>query len=151
MRLALREAESAAGRGEVPVGAVLVDAEGGVVASAGNERELLADPTAHAELLAIRRAAEKTGGWRLEGCVLYVTLEPCIMCMGAVVNSRIDTVVFGAYDPLGGALESNYGIGTDGVANHTVGYRGGVLEEQCSETLRRFFHDLRESHSGRTL
>lgn len=143
MRLALREAESAAGRCEVPVGAVIADARGTVVASAGNERESLGDPTAHAELLAIRRAAEQTGGWRLPGYVLYVTLEPCIMCMGAVVNSRIDTVVFGAYDLQGGALESTYEIGSDGGGNHRVGYRGGVLEKPCSEILRRFFHDLR--------
>ncbi len=148
MEMALRQAESAAERGEVPVGAVIADGDGNVLSRARNERESLGDPTAHAEVLAIRRAAEKSGGWRLPGTVLYVTLEPCIMCMGAVVNSRVETVVFGAYDTDAGALESNYGVGTKGGENHTVGYRGGVMEKECSNLLRSFFSDLRRKRVG---
>jgi len=141
MELALRQAEIAAGRGEVPVGAVIADSSGEVISFAHNERETLGDPTAHAEVLAIRRAAEKKGGWRLSGSVLYVTLEPCMMCMGAVINSCVATVVFGAYDKDAGAVESG-GRGM-GARVHMVGYRGGVLEEKCSGTIRRFFHGLR--------
>ncbi len=147
MRLALRQAEIAAGSGEVPVGAVVTDGDGNVLSSARNERETLGDPTAHAEVLAIRRAAEKVGGWRLPGAVLYVTLEPCIMCMGAVVNSRVETVVFGSYDAAAGALESDYGVGVNGKCNHTVGYRGGVMERECSALLRNFFCDLRRKQA----
>ncbi len=147
MKLALHEAEIAAQKGEVPVGAVIADLRGRVLCSAHNERETLCDPTAHAEVLAIRRAAQKAEGWRLPGTVLYVTLEPCIMCMGAVLNSRISTVVFGAYDAEAGALESNLGVGTDGGESRAVGYRGGVMEKECSDVLRSFFHNLRRERA----
>ena len=147
MKLALHEAGIAAQKGEVPVGAVITDSCGRVLCSAHNERETLCDPTAHAEVLAIRRAAQKVGGWRLSGAVLYVTLEPCIMCMGAVLNSRIDTVLFGAYDVEAGALESNFGVGNYGGGNRTVGYRGGVMEKECSNILRSFFHNLRRKRA----
>ncbi len=143
MDLALRQAGIAAEKGEVPVGAVVVNSAGVVISSAHNERETLGDPTAHAEILAIRKAAEKTGNWRLPGSVLYVTLEPCMMCMGAVVNSRVGTVVFGAYDKNSGALESGCETQTFG-GNRMVGYRGGVMEKECSGALRRFFLDLRK-------
>lgn len=143
MEMALFQAQSAAEAGEVPVGAVVADGKGNVLSYARNERETLRDPTAHAEVLAIRRAAEKSGGWRLSGAVLYVTLEPCIMCVGAVVNSRIETVVFGAYDTGRGALESNCGTGFDGGGIRRVAHRGGVMETECAGLIRRFFGDLR--------
>ncbi len=137
MELALRQAEAAAAAGEVPVGAVIADSQGNVLSSAHNETEALADPTAHAEILAIRRAAEKTGDWRLSGCVLYVTLEPCIMCAGAAVNSRIETVVFGAYDSESGSPPGK-----------EVCRRGGVMEECCSDLLRGFFSGLRRKEGS---
>lgn len=139
MEAALAEARIAAGGGEVPVGAVIRGPGGGVIASAHNSMESLGDPTAHAEILAVRSAAAKTGDWRLGGCVLYVTLEPCMMCMGAVANSRIETVVFGAYDETAGALDSNRAP-----VSHTVGYRGGVLERECGDLIRDFFRDVRQ-------
>lgn len=142
MEAALAEAQVAAEDGEVPVGAVITDATGLVIASGHNRTESLKDPTAHAEVLAIREAAARTGDWRLSGCVLYVTLEPCIMCLGAVVNSRIETVVFGAYDETAGALESNPPI------NFATGYRGGVLESRCGGLIRDFFRGVRRERSA---
>lgn len=144
MKAALAEARVAAGRGEVPVGAVVRGPGGEVIASAHNSMESLKDPTAHAEILAIRSAAAKTGDWRLGGCVLYVTLEPCMMCMGAVMNSRVETVVFGAYDEAAGALESN--CAPVGCA---VGYRGGVLERECGALIKDFFRDVRQKRQRR--
>lgn len=137
MRLALLEAEKAETAGEVPVGAVIV-CEGEVIARAGNAREEAHDPTAHAELTAIRHAARSLGGWRLIGCTLYVTLEPCPMCAGAIVNARIPRVVFGAYDPKAGAFGSVYNL-NEGRLNHTAEVTGGVLEEECAALLKHFF------------
>ena len=137
MRAALAQARVAERKDEVPVGAVIV-LDGKVIARGHNLRETGGDPCAHAELLAIRRAAKKVGGWRLCGCTLYVTLEPCPMCAGAIVNSRIDRVVFGAWDPKAGV----YGSLMDMNAipfNHHPEVEGGVLQEQCSGILKEYF------------
>jgi len=138
MRLALAEAEEAAERGEVPVGAVIVRF-GRVIAAAGNQREALKDPTAHAEMIAITQAAEAVGDWRLEHCALYVTIEPCPMCAGAIVQARIPLVVYGAEDLKAGACRSLYHIVDDPRLNHRAIVISGVLAEQCSRVLREFF------------
>ena len=141
MRAALREARKAAEEEEVPVGAVV--AHGGkIVARAHNEREKLQDPTAHAEMIALTQAAAALGTWRLEGATLCVTLEPCLMCAGAVVNARVPRVVFGARDPRAGACGSLYQVGLD-TRVHAFEVVGGVLEEECAELLRAFFQDRR--------
>ena len=145
MALAIGEAEQAASAGEVPVGAVIVDGGGTVISAAHNLRESTSDATAHAEILAIRRACEVIGSWRLSGTSIYVTLEPCAMCMGAIVNARIDRVVFGAPDPKSGALVSNFGIGAGEELNHQVEFSGGVRGEQCAGLLEDFFRKLRDS------
>lgn len=142
MQRALREAERAAELGEVPVGAVVVFG-GQVVTAAHNVRETAHDPCGHAELLAVRRAAELMGRWRLWGCTVYVTLEPCAMCAGAMVNARVDRLVFGATDPKAGAVQSLYEICTDPRLNHRVEVISGVLAEPCGEILRRFFRAKR--------
>ena len=138
MREALEEAEQAAAVGEVPVGAVVVRA-GQVIARAHNRREMDADPTAHAEVLALRDAAEQLGQWRLEGCTLYVTLEPCFMCAGAIVNSRVETLVFGAMDPKAGAVGSLANVPADARLNHRPEIVGEVLAEPCGQILKDFF------------
>ena len=145
MALAIGEAEQAASEGEVPVGAVIVDGGGTVISAAHNLRESASDATAHAEILAIRRACEVIGNWRLSGTSIYVTLEPCAMCMGAIINARIDRVVFGAPDPKGGALVSNFGVGAGEELNHRVEFSGGVCGEQCARILEDFFRMLRDS------
>ncbi|MDZ4819366.1 MAG: tRNA adenosine(34) deaminase TadA, partial [Planctomycetota bacterium] len=132
MRMALAEAEAAAMENEVPVGAVIVH-QGQVIASAHNQREQLHDPTAHAEMIAITQAAESLGSWRLEGCTLYVTLEPCPMCAGAIVQARVPTVVFGALDAKAGAVQSLYQMLTDSRLNHTCQLVPGVLGPACGE------------------
>jgi tRNA(adenine34) deaminase len=144
MREALVEARVAAARGEVPVGAVIVDASSTVIARAHNLRETLEDPTAHAELLALRWAAMDQGSWRLEGHTLYVTLEPCPMCAGALVNARVPRVVWGCDDPKAGAVTSLYNIGVDPRLNHRFEITSGVLADECADELRRFFRKLRE-------
>lgn len=138
MRQALREAEAALETGDVPVGAVILR-EGQIVGRGRNQRELLQDPTAHAEMIAITAAAEAVGAWRLIGCTLYVTLEPCTMCAGAIVNARIDRVVFGATDPKAGACGSVYNIVEDTRLNHRVKLTSGVLAQECADLLREFF------------
>ncbi|MBF0565754.1 MAG: nucleoside deaminase [Nitrospirae bacterium] len=143
MSIALQEALKAADAGEVPVGAVVVSGSGEVVSRAYNTKERSQDPTAHAEMAAIREASALLGSWRLEGCSLYVTLEPCIMCSGAIINSRIMRIIYGCTDPKGGAVESLYGILDDGRLNHRVGVTGGVLRESCSNVLKDFFFALR--------
>ena len=146
MRQALALAEKAASMGEVPVGALVVDnASGEVISSAYNLRETNKSATAHAEVLAIEEACRKRGGWRLGGCTLYVTLEPCPMCAGAIINSRIDRVVFGAYDKRAGAMGSVLDINGYGL-NHTCAVEGGVLEEESVAMLRDFFKKKREAH-----
>ena len=137
---AVRVAEAAGEAGEVPVGAVLVDADGGVLASAANERERSADPTAHAEILALRRGAERAGdGWRLDGTTLVVTLEPCAMCAGAMINARVARCVFGAWDPKAGACGSVWDLVRDPRTTHTVEILGGVDEKRCGGLLEDFF------------
>ncbi|MGW4032625.1 tRNA adenosine(34) deaminase TadA [Streptomyces sp. NPDC004838] len=141
MRLALAEAERAALSGDVPVGAVVLDGEGGLLAAGHNERELTGDPTAHAEVLAIRRAAERLGGWRLTGCTLVVTLEPCTMCAGAITQSRVDRVVYGARDEKAGAAGSLWDVVRDRRLNHRPEVITGVLEDECAKALTAFFRD----------
>jgi tRNA(adenine34) deaminase len=138
MRLALREAERAAEHDDVPIGAVIVR-DGEVIATAGNERELRRDPLAHAEILAIGEAARHLGGWRLLNTVIYVTLEPCPMCAGAIVQARIPHLVFGALDDKAGAAGSLYNIVQDPRLNHNVEVTAGVLEDESQALLHEFF------------
>lgn len=139
MRLALAEAERAAARGEVPVGAVVLDPAGRVLAAAGNDREASADPTAHAEVLALRAAAAERGAWRLDGCTLVVTLEPCTMCAGAAVLSRVARVVYGAVDERGGAAGSLWDVLRDRRLNHRPEVIMGVFADDCAALLTAFF------------
>lgn len=147
MRLALREAEAAAAEDEVPVGAVIVRTSHArsrqVIASAHNQREQLHDPTAHAEMIAITQAAGVVGDWRLEGCTLYVTLEPCPMCAGAIVLARITRVVYGAADPKAGAASSLYQLLTDDRLNHRAEVTCGVLAPDCGRVLTSYFKNKR--------
>jgi len=148
MRLALAEATAAASASDpsaadVPVGAVILDAGGAVVAQARNRREAGHDPTAHAEILAIRAAARRAGQWRLAGCTLVVTLEPCTMCAGAVTAARLDRLVFGAEDPKAGAVGSLWDVVRDPRLAHRPEVLGGVLAGDCAELLRRFFRERR--------
>jgi tRNA(adenine34) deaminase len=153
MRLALREAERALEAGEVPVGAVIVhhesgDGAGRVIGAAYNQREQLRDPTAHAEMIAITQAAEALGSWRLSGCTLYVTLEPCPMCAGAIVLARMPRLVFGAADPKAGAVVSLYQLVGDPRLNHRAEVVSGVLAGPCGEILSRFFQQKRRGTKG---
>ncbi len=141
MSLALDQARAAAAHGDVPIGAVVLDPAGAVVAAAGNERELRHDPTAHAEVVALREAARGLGRWRLTDHTLVVTLEPCTMCAGAVVLSRVARLVFGAYDAKAGAVASLFDVVRDPRINHRVDVRGGICESECGELLREFFAD----------
>ncbi len=138
MRAALVQAVAAQVHDDVPVGAVVVR-DGSIIASAHNERELTGDPTAHAEVLALRAAAAAVGSWRLDGCTLYVTLEPCAMCAGAIVNARIGRVVFGATDPKAGAVRSLYRVADDPRLNHRADVEGGVLADEAGALLKAFF------------
>jgi tRNA(adenine34) deaminase len=124
---------------DVPVGAVVYDAAGNELAAAGNEREALGDPTAHAEILALRRAAAGTGSWRLDGCTLVVTLEPCTMCAGALVLARVATLVFGAWEPKTGAAGSLWDVVRDRRLNHRPSVYAGVLADECAELIRTYF------------
>lgn len=145
MSLALKEAEKAAMRGEVPIGAIL--AKDGVAVARGHNRKEFSvsqDPTAHAEIIAIRKAAKKLGSWRMTGASLYVTLEPCLMCMGAILQSRISRVVFAAFDPKAGACGSLYDVSKDLRLNHRVEVRTNVMEEESKKLLKDFFSALRE-------
>jgi tRNA(adenine34) deaminase len=142
MRLALAEARRCLDHDDVPIGAV-VSRDGEVLAATGNEREVANDPTAHAEILALRAAASAIGSWHLEGCTLTVTLEPCAMCAGAVVLSRLDRVVFGAIDPKAGFAGSLGNLLQDPRLNHAVTLTDGVLAEECGDLLRTFFQQRR--------
>lgn len=142
MQLALEQAQQALAANEVPVGAVIVQGQR-VIAAAHNQREMLRDPTAHAEMLAITQAANYLGDWRLEGCTLYVTLEPCIMCCGAILLARIPTVVYGATDPKAGAASSLFHLLSDPRLNHRCQVVGGIRAEPCGEILTRFFQSQR--------
>jgi tRNA(adenine34) deaminase len=137
MRRALAVASSSPA--DVPVGAVVYDADGRELATAGNERELLGDPTAHAEVLALRRAAEAVGSWRLDGCTLVVTLEPCTMCAGALVLARVATLVFGAWEPKTGAVGSLWDVVRDRRLNHRPQVYAGVLADECAALMRGYF------------
>jgi tRNA(adenine34) deaminase len=142
LRLALEEARRCLDHDDVPIGAV-VTRDGRVLAAAGNERELAADPTAHAEILALRAGASELGTWHLEGCTLFVTLEPCAMCAGAAVLSRLDRVVFGAADPKAGFAGSLGNLLQDARLNHAASVTGGVLADECGDLLQAFFRERR--------
>jgi len=146
MRLALEEARLAASSGDVPVGAVIVR-DGAVIGRGRNRREQDNDPTAHAEVMAIRQAAAAVGAWRLTGCTLYVTIEPCPMCAGALVLARIDRLVYGAADPKTGAAGSLWNIVQDRRLNHRLEITAGVLEPECRDLIRSFFQQRRETTS----
>jgi tRNA(adenine34) deaminase len=139
MEQALAEAEIAASEGEVPVGAVIVSLERGVIARAHNQREQLVDPTAHAEMIALTQAAQALRSWRLDNCALYVTLEPCPMCAGAVVQARLPLVVYGCTDPKAGACDTLFRIASDPRLNHRARVLGGVLADRCAAVLTDFF------------
>ena len=156
MRLALREAAKAAAKDEVPIGAIIVDADGRVIARGHNLRESMGDPTAHAEIVAIRKAAvrlrraqnsklitQNSGFWRLTGCTLYVTLEPCPMCAGAIVNARLPRLVYGAADPKAGACGTLMDVARDPRLNHRAEVAAGVLASECAGILRDFFRKKR--------
>ncbi|MEW6274683.1 MAG: tRNA adenosine(34) deaminase TadA [Bacillota bacterium] len=143
MREALAEAEKACALGEVPVGAVVV-LDGEIIGRGHNLREMLSDSSAHAEIIALRKAAHKLGDWRLTGCTIYVTIEPCPMCAGALVQFRVGRLVYGARDPKAGAVDSIVDLVRDPRFNHQVEVISGVLEEECRAVIQRFFKDLRE-------
>ena len=143
LEMALQEAQIAYDEQEVPVGAVIVHPEHGVIARGHNQREQLHDPTAHAEMIAITRAAAQLRSWRLDDCVLYVTLEPCPMCAGAIVQARLPLVVYGCADPKAGACRTLYQITEDPRLNHRCRVIPGVLADRCAALLRRFFLDRR--------
>jgi tRNA(adenine34) deaminase len=143
MRAAITEAEAAAQSNDVPVGAVVVDASGAIIGRGHNVREITHDPTGHAEVVALREAAAARGEWRLDGCTLVVTLEPCTMCAGAVVLARVDRLVFGAQDPKAGAVGSLWDVVRDRRLNHRPEVIPGVLAAECAELLRDFFRSKR--------
>ena len=138
MRLALAEADAAAQEGEVPIGAVVV-CNGAIIAQAHNQRETLNDPSAHAEFSALVQASRVLGRWRLTGCTVYVTLEPCLMCAGLMVNARVDACVYGASDPKAGALGTLYDVSCDPKLNHEFDVRSGVLGDEAASQLKAFF------------
>jgi tRNA(adenine34) deaminase len=143
MRQAIALAEAAARLGETPVGCVILDAAGRIIGRGHNRRQIDADPTAHAEMLALRQAAGELGDWRLSGCTAVATLEPCPMCAGALVNARIARLVYGAADPKAGAARTLYQLCDDGRLNHRMAVRGGVLAEECGRLLQQFFQAQR--------
>jgi tRNA(adenine34) deaminase len=143
MEEALQEAEAAFAEEEVPIGAIIVHPERGIVARAHNQREQLIDPTAHAEMIALTQAAQALRSWRLEECALYVTLEPCPMCAGAIVQARLPLVFYGCADPKAGACHTLYQITSDSRLNHRCSVLGGILADRCAGLLRRFFLDRR--------
>jgi len=148
MQAAIRQAYIAEENGDVPVGTVIVH-QGKIIAKAYNQRQLLNDPTAHAEILALTAASQYLSSWRLHGCTIYVTLEPCSMCAGALVLARMDRLVFGCRDPKTGACGSLYNIVQDERLNHSLDIRDGVLENDCSQMLSNFFQQRRlENKSG---
>ncbi len=145
MSLALTEARVSFSEGEIPVGAVLIDGDGTVLSKTHNRKEFSRDPTAHAEMLAIREGSTLRADWRLADATLYVTKEPCVMCAGAIINSRIKRLVYGCDDMKGGAVESLYTLLNDERLNHQVEVVSGVLREECGEILRKFFTRLRHN------
>ncbi|NBI06341.1 tRNA adenosine(34) deaminase TadA [Senegalia massiliensis] len=145
MKKALKQAEIAYQKEEVPIGCVIVK-DGKIIASAYNMREELNDPTAHAEIIALQDASEILGGWRLTGCTMYVTIEPCAMCAGAIVNSRIDKLIIGSMDKKAGACGSILNIVQNDKLNHRVEMITGIMEQECSNIMKNFFKDLRKKH-----
>lgn len=150
MRTALEQAEKAYKLDEVPVGALVVNDFGDVISKAHNEKEQNHDPVGHAEILAIRRAAEKIGGWRLTGYTLIATLEPCPMCLAAMVQARISNCVFGAYDVKGGALSLGMRLNNDPRLNHSFSMTGGIVHWECSNILSRYFREKRQIYKMKT-
>lgn len=144
MRIAIREAQAAEEAGDVPIGAIIVK-DGHIIGKARNQREVLQDPTAHAEMIAITQAAEAMGSWRLEGCTIYVTLEPCPMCAGALVLGRVARLVYGCTDPKAGACGSLYDIVRDARLNHRLEVTAGILADECSALLSGFFRKKRNN------
>jgi tRNA(adenine34) deaminase len=147
---AIKEAESAFRKNEVPVGAVVVQ-NGKIVGRGHNLKESSGDPTSHAEVIAIREAAERLKGWRLEGSAIYVTMEPCIMCMGAILQARVFTLIFGCYDPKAGACGSLYDLSNDSRLNHRVDVISGIGAEEAGRLLKRFFVNLRKGSSVKSI
>jgi len=145
MMKALEEAEHACSKGEVPVGAILAGPQGSILARAHNQPIGLSDPTAHAEILVLRQGGAAMGNYRLNGCTLVVTIEPCAMCMGAAVHARIARLVYGARDPKTGAAGSLYDLGRDGRLNHRIEVVSGILEEACQDLMQRFFKARRQA------
>jgi tRNA(adenine34) deaminase len=145
IKIAIEEAGIAQENGDVPIGAVIVH-NGQIIGKAYNQREQLQDPTAHAEIIALTQAAAALESWRLEGCTIYVTLEPCPMCAGALVLARIERLVYGCDDPKTGAVKSLYNIVTDGRLNHRIEVTGGVLADECSKLLQQFFQKRRSEN-----
>jgi tRNA(adenine34) deaminase len=143
MEAALAEARLAAERGEVPIGAVLVDSVGRIIARNGNRTIELCDPGAHAEMLVLRQAGQVQGNYRLPGTTLYVTLEPCVMCAGALVHARVSRLVYGAIDPKAGGVVSLFQVGQDTRLNHQLAVEGGLLEAESSALLKKFFRERR--------
>lgn len=150
IKKALKEAEKAFKKDEVPVGAVIV-CNGKIISRAHNLKEQKNDPTKHAELIAISRAVKKLKRWRLDDCTLYVTLEPCVMCAGALINARINRLVYGATDPKAGAIESLYNIASDRRLNHQVRVTSGILQKECSDILKSFFKNKRRMQYDKVL
>lgn len=148
MNAAIEQAKKALHFGDVPVGAVVFDKTGDIISRGHNERERLNDPTAHAEIVALRRAAEVTGTWRLTEMTLVVTLEPCVMCAGAILAARVPRLIFGAWDEKAGAAGSLYDVVRDRRLNHRVEVIGGIAEEECGQLLRRFFGRKTSAESG---
>ncbi len=144
MKEALKEANKAYEKGEIPVGAVIV-LNDEIISKAHNLKETTFDPTAHAEILAIRQASQKLEAWRLGDAILYITKEPCIMCCGAIINARIKKIVYGCDDPKGGGAVSLYKLLEDRRLNHQVEIERGILEEECRALLKKFFHELRQT------
>jgi tRNA(adenine34) deaminase len=144
MEMALEEAAAAADEDEVPVGCVIVSTEKGIIGKAHNQRELLKDPTAHAEIIAITQAASALSSWRLENCILYVTLEPCPMCAGAIVLARLPMIVYGCTDPKAGACHTLYQITSDPRLNHRAQVVSGVLADRCAAALSQYFASKRK-------
>ncbi len=145
MELALEEATKGLVKDEVPVGALVVH-QGKIIGMGYNRREELQEPTSHAEILALREASASLGSWRLDDCTLYVTLEPCIMCTGAIMQARVPRLVFGCHDPKGGAVESLYRLCDDPRLNHSVEVTSGIMKEQCARILSGFFISLRQKN-----
>jgi tRNA(adenine34) deaminase len=146
MKLAIEQATIAEENGDVPIGAIIV-CKGQIIGKAYNQREQLKDPTAHAEIIALTQAAAAKESWRLDGCTMYVTLEPCPMCAGALVLARVDRLVYGCDDPKAGACKSLYNIVTDGRLNHRLEVTSGVLADECGELLQQFFLQRRPKNS----